>query len=81
MYLCVSLVRVSNSGPGSPSPDWYKEFVSESDAEVLEHSGKILLLFEILRMAEDVEEKVYVWLDIDVSSTFFPHYLFWWCMD
>lgn len=58
MCVRVSLVRPSNSGPGSPSPDWYKEFVSESDAEVLEHSGKIVLLFEILRMAEDVEDKV-----------------------
>lgn len=56
--MLLSLVRPSNSGPGSPSPDWYKEFVSESDAEILEHSGKITLLFEILRMAEDVEDKV-----------------------
>lgn len=56
--VCVSLVRASSSGPGSPSPDWYKEFVVDADAEVLEHSGKIELLFEILRMAEDVEDKV-----------------------
>lgn len=55
----ISSVRPSsNSGPGSPSPEWYKEFVSEADSEVLEHSGKILLLFEILRMAEALEEKV-----------------------
>lgn len=58
MCVRVLLVRPSNSGPGSPSPDWYKEFVTEADAEVLEHSGKIVLLFEILRMAEDVEDKV-----------------------
>uniref|UniRef100_A0AAY4DVG7 DNA helicase n=1 Tax=Denticeps clupeoides TaxID=299321 RepID=A0AAY4DVG7_9TELE len=47
------------SGTSSPSPDWYKEFVTEADAEVLEHSGKMALLFEILRMAEEVEDKVY----------------------
>lgn len=60
--ICVfSLVRASsNSGPGSPSPDWYKEFVVEADSEVLEHSGKMVLLFEILRMAEEVEDKVWV---------------------
>jgi len=60
VYLCVfSSVRApSNSGPGSPSPDWYKEFVTEADSEVLEHSGKMVVLFEILRMAEDVEDKV-----------------------
>lgn len=58
--ICVfSLVRApSNSGPGSPSPDWYKEFVVEADSEILEHSGKMVLLFEILRMAEEVEDKV-----------------------
>lgn len=56
--VCVLVVRASSSGPGSPSPDWYKEFVTEADAEILEHSGKIVLLFEILRMAEALEEKV-----------------------
>lgn len=50
----------SSSGPGSPSPDWYKDFVTEADAGVLEHSGKISLLFEILRMAEELGDKVWV---------------------
>lgn len=48
----------AGSTPGSPTPDWHKEFVTEADAEILEHSGKMMLLFEILRMAEEVEEKV-----------------------
>ncbi|RXM27769.1 Transcriptional regulator ATRX [Acipenser ruthenus] len=48
----------SSSGPGSPSPDWHKEFVTEADAEILQHSGKMVLLFEILRMAEEVGDKV-----------------------
>lgn len=46
------------SAPGSPTADWHKEFVTEADAEILEHSGKIMLLFEILRMAEEVDDKV-----------------------
>lgn len=50
--------RPTSSAPGSPTPDWHKEFVTEADAEILEHSGKIVLLFEILRMAEEVDEKV-----------------------
>lgn len=48
----------AGSTPGSPTRDWHKEFVTEADAEILEHSGKITLLFEILRMAEEVEDKV-----------------------
>uniref|UniRef100_A0A8C7MA83 DNA helicase n=1 Tax=Oncorhynchus kisutch TaxID=8019 RepID=A0A8C7MA83_ONCKI len=45
------------SSPGTRSPDWHKEFVTEADSEILEHSGKMVLLFEILRMAEEVEDK------------------------
>lgn len=52
-----------DSAPASPrSADWHKEFVTEADAEILEHSGKMMLLFEVLRMAEEVEDKVYVFL-------------------
>uniref|UniRef100_A0A8B9LEL1 DNA helicase n=1 Tax=Astyanax mexicanus TaxID=7994 RepID=A0A8B9LEL1_ASTMX len=65
----------SNSGPGSPSPDWYKEFVTEADAEVLEHSGKIVLLFEILRMAEEVEEKVLVFSQSLISLDLIEDFL------
>ncbi|EPY73439.1 transcriptional regulator ATRX, partial [Camelus ferus] len=52
----------SSSNPSSPAPDWYKDFVTDADAEVLEHSGKMVLLFEILRMAEEIGDKVlYPW--------------------
>ncbi|XP_060783490.1 transcriptional regulator ATRX isoform X2 [Neoarius graeffei] len=71
----VEEVRPSNSAPGSPSPDWYKEFVSESDAEVLEHSGKMVLLFEILRMAEDVEDKVLVFSQSLISLDLIEDFL------
>lgn len=39
---------------------WYKNLLSENDAKIMEHSGKMMLLFEVLRMAEDLEDKVYV---------------------
>uniref|UniRef100_A0AAR2K9B5 DNA helicase n=1 Tax=Pygocentrus nattereri TaxID=42514 RepID=A0AAR2K9B5_PYGNA len=68
-------IRPSNSGPGSPSPDWYKEFVSEADSEVLEHSGKIVLLFEILRMAEEVEDKVLVFSQSLISLDLIEDFL------
>ncbi|TSL89850.1 Transcriptional regulator ATRX [Bagarius yarrelli] len=71
----VEEVRASSSGPGSPSPDWYKEFVTEADAEILEHSGKIVLLFEILRMAEDVEDKVLVFSQSLISLDLIEDFL------
>uniref|UniRef100_A0A9J8BZH5 DNA helicase n=1 Tax=Cyprinus carpio carpio TaxID=630221 RepID=A0A9J8BZH5_CYPCA len=71
----VEEVRVSNSGPGSPSPDWYKEFVTETDSEVLEHSGKMVLLFEILRMAEELEEKVLVFSQSLISLDLIEDFL------
>ena len=53
---------LTESAPAVAEPthtaEWYKEFVKEDDAEVLEHSGKLLLLLEILRMAEELTEKV-----------------------
>ncbi|XP_053361404.1 transcriptional regulator ATRX isoform X2 [Clarias gariepinus] len=71
----VEEVRASSSGPGSPSPDWYKEFVTEADAEILEHSGKIVLLFEILRMAEALEEKVLVFSQSLISLDLIEDFL------
>ncbi|XP_054975789.1 transcriptional regulator ATRX isoform X2 [Sorex araneus] len=64
----------SSSNPSSPAPDWYKDFVTDSDAEVLEHSGKMVLLFEILRMAEEIGDKVLVFsqslLSLDLIEDF-----------
>lgn len=34
--------------------------LTEEDAKILEHSGKMVLLFKILSMAEELEDKVYV---------------------
>uniref|UniRef100_A0A667Y968 DNA helicase n=1 Tax=Myripristis murdjan TaxID=586833 RepID=A0A667Y968_9TELE len=67
--------RPSGSGPGSPSADWYKEFVTEADSEILDHSGKMLLLFEILRMAEEVDEKVLVFSQSLISLDLIEDFL------
>ncbi|XP_060719259.1 transcriptional regulator ATRX-like [Tachysurus vachellii] len=57
-----------------PPAGWYREFVSDSDAEVLEHSGKLMLLMEILHCAEQVQEKVLVFsqslVSLDLIETF-----------
>lgn len=65
----------TNSTPGSPTPDWHKEFVTESDAEILEHSGKMMLLFEILRMAEEVDDKVLVFSQSLISLDLIEDFL------
>ncbi|XP_069387485.1 transcriptional regulator ATRX isoform X2 [Paralichthys olivaceus] len=67
--------RPSGSSPGSPSADWHKEFVTEADAEILEHSGKITLLFDILRMAEEVEDKVLVFSQSLISLDLIEDFL------
>uniref|UniRef100_A0A665WLB1 DNA helicase n=1 Tax=Echeneis naucrates TaxID=173247 RepID=A0A665WLB1_ECHNA len=68
-------VEERNSAPGSPTADWHKEFVTEADAEILEHSGKMLLLFEILRMAEEVEDKVLVFSQSLISLDLIEDFL------
>uniref|UniRef100_A0A8D0ABV9 DNA helicase n=1 Tax=Sander lucioperca TaxID=283035 RepID=A0A8D0ABV9_SANLU len=63
------------SAPGSPNPDWHRDFVTDADAEILEHSGKMLLLFEILRMAEEVDEKVLVFSQSLISLDLIEDFL------
>ncbi|XP_068596338.1 transcriptional regulator ATRX [Brachionichthys hirsutus] len=65
----------ASSTPGSPTADWHKEFVTEPDAEILEHSGKMVLLFEILRMAEEVEDKVLVFSQSLISLDLIEDFL------
>nr|XP_034969450.1 transcriptional regulator ATRX isoform X7 [Zootoca vivipara] len=65
----------SPSNPGSPAPDWYKDFVTDADAEVLEHSGKMMLLFEILRMAEELGDKVLVFSQSLISLDLIEDFL------
>uniref|UniRef100_A0A671WRK8 DNA helicase n=1 Tax=Sparus aurata TaxID=8175 RepID=A0A671WRK8_SPAAU len=66
---------ISLSNKRSPTPDWHKEFVTEADAEILEHSGKMVLLFEILRMAEEVGDKVLVFSQSLISLDLIEDFL------
>lgn len=52
--VCCSGFIVGNG----PSADWYLPFVKAADAKVLEHSGKLQLLLEILHWAEELQDKV-----------------------
>ncbi|KAK0152944.1 Transcriptional regulator ATRX [Merluccius polli] len=62
---------------GTPSEGWYRKLLSPSDASILEHSGKMVLLFEILRMAEELEDKVLVFsqslITLDLIEDFLTH--------
>ncbi|XP_036069984.1 transcriptional regulator ATRX isoform X2 [Oryzias melastigma] len=72
----------SGAEPGSPrSADWHKEFVTEADADILAHSGKLTLLFEILRMAEEVEDKVLVFSQSLISLDLIEDFLELSCKD
>ncbi|XP_056665924.1 transcriptional regulator ATRX-like isoform X2 [Monodelphis domestica] len=63
------------SNPGSPSIMWYKDFITDSDAKVLEHSGKMVLLFEILKMAEELGDKVLVFSQSLISLDLIEDFL------
>ena len=59
------------------SDGWWAEFVKEEDQYKLELSGKITLLFEILRMCEEIGDKVLVFsqslLSLDLIEAFLEH--------
>ncbi|KAF7660869.1 hypothetical protein LDENG_00273290 [Lucifuga dentata] len=61
--------------PVSSDEHWYKSLLSDSDAKILEHSGKMVLLFEILRMAEELEEKVLVFSQSLISLDLIEDFL------
>ncbi|KAJ7995931.1 hypothetical protein DPEC_G00231820 [Dallia pectoralis] len=71
----VEAVRASTSiRSDSPAADWFKEMLTDADAAILEHSGKMVLLFEILRMAEKLDDKVLVFsqslISLDIIEDF-----------
>lgn len=41
-----------------PPEPWWAKLVEETDEKKVELSGKLILLFEILRMAEQLGDKV-----------------------
>ncbi|XP_071500793.1 uncharacterized protein [Diadema antillarum] len=59
------------------SHEWYSDFIKEDDEHNIELSGKLILLFEILRMAESMGEKVLVFsqslLSLDMIEEMLAH--------
>uniref|UniRef100_A0A4W5M3P3 DNA helicase n=1 Tax=Hucho hucho TaxID=62062 RepID=A0A4W5M3P3_9TELE len=76
LYALCSAVRASTSfRPDSPAADWYKDMLSDSDATILGHSGKMVLLFEILRMAEELDDKLLVFSQSLISLDMIEDFL------
>lgn len=46
-------------GPQPVSNEWWAEYVKPEDEEKIELGGKLVLLFEILRMSEEIGDKVW----------------------
>ncbi|XP_029376110.1 transcriptional regulator ATRX-like [Echeneis naucrates] len=55
--------------------DWYKSLLFDMDAKILQHSGKMVLLFEILRMAEELDDKVLVFSQSLISLNLIESFL------
>ncbi|CAL9685748.1 unnamed protein product [Knipowitschia caucasica] len=69
--------EVSMEGEGCPAAtkDWYKSMVCDSDAKDPRHSGKIILLLEILKRAEVLEDKVLVFSQSLISLDLIEDFL------
>ncbi|KAK7922666.1 hypothetical protein WMY93_009568 [Mugilogobius chulae] len=67
--------EIDNSSPQSATSDWYKNMVCESDAKDSTHSGKIILLLEILKRAEALQDKVLVFSQSLISLDLIEDFL------
>ncbi|XP_061903970.1 transcriptional regulator ATRX-like isoform X3 [Entelurus aequoreus] len=54
---------------------WFQNLLSQADAKILEHSGKMVLLFEILRKAEELGDKVLVFSQSLISLDLIEDFL------
>ncbi|XP_061608731.1 transcriptional regulator ATRX-like [Phyllopteryx taeniolatus] len=59
----------------SKDPCWFKDMLSQRDAKNLEHSGKLVLLLDILRMAEALNDKVLVFSQSLISLDLIENFL------
>lgn len=64
---CVGQAEAGSPGSQSLDMAWFKSLLSETDAKTLEQSGKMVLLFKILKMAEELQDKVYVFVDLNAE--------------
>uniref|UniRef100_A0A8C6MKC6 DNA helicase n=1 Tax=Nothobranchius furzeri TaxID=105023 RepID=A0A8C6MKC6_NOTFU len=49
-----------SSRPQISDAPWFRNLLTDDEARILEHSGKMVLLFEILQIVADLDEKVLV---------------------
>uniref|UniRef100_A0AAY4EP16 ATP-dependent helicase ATRX n=1 Tax=Denticeps clupeoides TaxID=299321 RepID=A0AAY4EP16_9TELE len=61
--------------PAGPPMDWYKAFVTEDDTKIMQHSGKMVLLFEILRLSKEQQDKVLVFSQSLISLNLIEEFL------
>ncbi|XP_058482955.1 transcriptional regulator ATRX-like isoform X2 [Solea solea] len=69
------VIATTSSRSQSAGEGWYKTMLSEKDATILQHSGKMVLLFEILRMAEELGDKVLVFSQSLISLNLIEDFL------
>lgn len=67
--------EVDSPSPQSANNEWYKSMLSASDAKNITHSGKIMLLIEILKRAETLQEKVLVFSQSLISLDLIEDFL------
>uniref|UniRef100_A0A8D0ARY3 ATP-dependent helicase ATRX n=1 Tax=Sander lucioperca TaxID=283035 RepID=A0A8D0ARY3_SANLU len=75
VIFCVGKKATISSKSQSLDEGWFKNLLTEEDAKILEHSGKMVLLFEILRMAEDLNDKVLVFSQSLISLNLIEDFL------
>ena len=47
-----------DAGPQAVSNEWWAEYVKEEDQNKMELGGKLVLLFDILKLCEEIGDKV-----------------------
>lgn len=67
--------EVDSPVPQSTTNEWYKSMLSPDDAKNIMHSGKIILLIEILKKAEGLQEKVLVFSQSLISLDLIEDFL------
>ena len=52
------LLMEVDAGPQAVSNEWWAEYVKEEDQNKMELGGKLVLLFDILKLCEEIGDKV-----------------------
>ncbi|XP_034034607.1 transcriptional regulator ATRX-like [Thalassophryne amazonica] len=78
--LTVDVVSGTSAAEGEMNPrkateGWYNHLMSDEDTIILEHSGKMVLLFEILKIAEELGDKVLVFSQSLISLNLIEDFL------